>query len=192
MSKYKLNKFIGMISEDEAKEILVFLKDKIGDRLEPKKVKGIGVNKVGVLNSKTYMLWGKFLASKKQMKDGLDDYETFHNWVISLHGYGQKDMFLRCISKDEVSKKTIFFLPKKLSNTIRPDHFNDKGVLQYGSRPDKPLFFARVNGKVTYGFKSHAEAQSFARTAMLSRIHTLAAELKEQLSNEAYEAIMAM
>ena len=188
MSKWLLNKFANSINEETAKQFYSKHKDEIENILGPRIISGVGINtSEKVLNKKTYRIWLGLLRTGKDISSDLIDYKDFHAWIIKQHGYGKDDMNLCCISEDKINKKTIFFLPAKLSATIRPANFN-KGVHSEGASSIR--YYARVNGKMLKGsFDTHERAQHAARKAMVARIHAIMEECKHLISKEAYEAI---
>ena len=155
---------------------------------------GVGVNSAGkIIERKTYSAWIKLLKMEKEISSQFKDYAKFHEWTIKQHGYGSDEMHLSCISSTLVSKDTVFYLPKRLCAMIKPKQLGGGyGVIQRNLVKGGCYFNVQINHKHIGTTKCRTEAVLMARTAMLARIHTLAAELKKQLSNEAYEAIMAM
>lgn len=187
MSKYKLKKFAEYIDEETAKEFYRNHKKEIDNLSRRQDSKYGGINSSGrVIDDKTYRLWANFLKTKKFTPEFMD-YRKFHEWLIKQHGYGNEEMYLNCIDEVVASDKTIFFLPKKLSLTIRPSVLNHKGVISKFTG-----FQAKVGGK-SYGlYDTHEQAQQAARKAMVARIHTIMEEHKHLISKEAYEAIKAI
>lgn len=185
MSKYKLEKFVKFIDNETAKEFYQKHKDEIDNLVRRRDSKFGGINSAGrILSKDTYAWWSKFLVESKLSGDLLD-YRKFHEWVINLHGYGEDGMFLSCIHETEANEKTIFFLPKKLSLTIRPKNLNQKGVIYKYTG-----WLAKINDK-SYGmYETREEAQAAARKAMVARIHSIMEECKDMISAEAYRAIL--
>lgn len=154
---------------------------------------GVGVNSAGkIIERKTYSAWIKLLKMEKEISSQFKDYVKFHEWIVQQHGYGNNEMHLSCISSTLVSKDTVFYLPKRLCAMIKPKQLDGGYGVRWRYSRAGGYWIAHVNHKYLGSSYDQSEAVLMARTAMLKRIHTLTAELKDQLSNEAYEAIMAM
>ena len=155
---------------------------------------GIGRNSARkIIDRRTYSAWIKFLKTGRDIGSGFLDYAKFHAWVIRQYGYGDGDMFLSCISSKIVSKDTVFFLPKKLSMMIKPKQLTGDYGLIPRNRDQNGVpshYHVQINHKYIGSYTTHLEASLEARKAMLKRIHALANEYKENMSMEAYNAIM--